>query len=431
MDLISPIDGRYGYKTKELKEIFSEYGLFKYRVFIEIKYYIFLCKLLNKEIDEEKCLEIYNNFTVEESEKIKEIEKKINHDVKAVEYYLQDKVEYPNLVHFGLTSQDINSVSYTLQIKDFIEKIWNNLMDTIQLKIYDIYSKTKNQVMLSHTHGQPASPTILGKEMLVYLERLKNQIERKFNCTTKFGGAVGNLNAHYYCYPKINWIKEMNTFIISLGLERNQYTTQIDHYDNHSIVFDLVKRVNVILIDLCQDIWTYISKDYFKLKINSNEVGSSTMPHKVNPIDFENAEGNFMMANCILQFMSAKLPVSRLQRDLTDCTILRNLGTAFGYTIIALKSLLKGLTKIECNAKAINKDLDENLKILAEPIQLMLKTLNIDNAYESLKELTRNNEVLTKEKLYKWISKLEISIFNKQKLYSLTQFNYIGKYNLA
>ena len=444
---ISPIDGRYGSKTKQLNAYFSEYAFIRYRVLIEVEYLIALSKIEIVEdlTDEETQFlkKLYSKFTIEEAKTVKAIEKEINHDVKSIEYYLKKAIDdnqslndkgISNFVHFGLTSQDINSSANMIMIKSANQKVIlpkiNDILKNIKEKILS-WSKT---TILSRTHGQPASPTFLGKEFLVYYERLIVQ-SRKLNhtnYTTKFGGAVGNFNAHHMALPNIDWIDFSNKFIKLLGLERNQYTTQIDHYDNYAEIFDNLKRINNIFIDLCQDIWTYISNNYFKLKLNTNEVGSSTMPHKVNPINFENAEGNFMLANSLLTFMSDKLPKSRLQRDLTDSTILRNVGSAYAYTLIGLKSLAEGLNKLEINKEVIDRDLEENFMVVAEGIQTRMKVLGIENAYEVMKEITRtgkSNEEL-KIEIKKLIDSLEIEPTEKKYLNTISPFNYTGIYKL-
>ena len=374
---------------------------------------------------------------------VKEIEKEINHDVKSIEYYLKKAIDdnqtlndkgISNFVHFALTSQDINSSANMIMIKSANQKVILPKINEILKDIKDKILKWSKTTILSRTHGQPASPTFLGKEFLVYYERLIVQSRKlnKINYTTKFGGAVGNFNAHHMALPNIDWIDFSNKFIKLLGLERNQYTTQIDHYDNYAEIFDNLKRINNIFIDLCQDIWTYISNNYFKLKLKTNEVGSSTMPHKVNPINFENAEGNFMLANSLLNFMSDKLPKSRLQRDLTDSTILRNVGSAYAYTLIALTSLTDGLGKLEINKEMIDKDLEDNYMVVGEGIQTRMKVLGIENAYEVMKELTRNgksNEDLKKD-IKELIDSLEIEPTEKKYLNTISPFNYTGIYKL-
>lgn len=444
---ISPIDGRYGSKTKQLNAYFSEYAFIRYRVLIEVEYLIALSKIeIVEDLTEEETQflkKLYSKFTIEEAKTVKEIEKEINHDVKSIEYYLKKAIDdnqtlndkgISNFVHFGLTSQDINSSANMIMIKSANQKVIlpkiNDILKNIKEKILS-WSKT---TILSRTHGQPASPTFLGKEFLVYYERLIVQSRKlnQINYTTKFGGAVGNFNAHHMALPNIDWIDFSNKFIKLLGLERNQYTTQIDHYDNYAEIFDNLKRINNIFIDLCQDIWTYISNNYFKLKLNTNEVGSSTMPHKVNPINFENAEGNFMLANSLLTFMSDKLPKSRLQRDLTDSTILRNVGSAYAYTLIGLTSLSEGLNKLEINKEVIDRDLEENYMVVAEGIQTRMKVLGIENAYEVMKEITRtgkSNDEL-KVEIKKLIDSLEIEPTEKKYLNTISPFNYTGIYKL-
>ncbi len=442
---ISPIDGRYKSKTDELENYFSEMSFNKYRILIEIEYLISLGKLeLYDELDDpmtDFLRNIYKNFNFEECVKLKKIEEEINHDVKAIEYYIKNiltdkdsSLEMINYIHFGLTSQDINSSANILMIKQSISKV-------LLPKLNDMFSLIKSNILewskiplLSKTHGQSASPTFLGKELLVFYERLVIQARKlnSINYTTKFGGANGNFNAHHMALPNIDWIEFANKFVQIFGLERNQYTTQIDHYDNYAEVFDCLKRINVILIDLCQDIWLYISRNILVQKVNKKEVGSSTMPHKVNPINFENAEGNLLLANSMLEFFSRKLPVSRLQRDLTDSTILRNVGTAFGHSIIAYNSILEGLNKLQVNEKQINKELEENFIVIAEGIQTRMKVLGIGGSYEKMKEMTRNNKDSSeiKKELIKFIEQSGFTADEKKYLKTITPFNYTGIYKL-
>lgn len=438
---ISPIDGRYRQKTKKLSEYFSEYALIKYRLLVEIEYFIALTEIplpqlkkINKKTFKQ-LRQIYRKFTPEDAEKIKKIEKKTNHDVKAVEYFLKEKFdqielsEYKEFIHFGLTSQDINNtaIPYTLQLA-IDETYYPNINQLIQ-EIQNLAAKWANIPMLARTHGQPASPTRLGKELEVYIERLKKQIGlmRLIPFSAKFGGATGNFNAHHVAYPNINWEKFANSFINHvLNLERSQITTQIEHYDNIAALFDNIKRINNILIDLARDIWTYISIEYFSLKINTNETGSSAMPHKINPIDFENAEGNLGISNAISQHLATKLPISRLQRDLTDSTVLRNIGIPFGHSIIAIKSLIIGLKKLKVNQKNIKKDLEKNWAVVAEAIQTILRREKYPNPYEKLKELTRKNEKITPEKITKFINELNINDKIKTELKKITPMNYTG-----
>lgn len=448
---ISPVDGRYASKTSELKPFFSELAYTKYRLYIEIRYLIELISLktvLSVE-DSESIIQfldkLYLNFSDDDMNKIKTIEKYINHDVKSIEYFIRNKLKehnHPNInkfinfVHFGLTSQDINSPAISLMLKQSSHTILEKYMNTLLLSIKSLYTSWQTIPMLSRTHGQPASPTYLGKEMLVFYERLLNQIKRFSSITysTKFGGAVGNFNAHYVSFPDIDWIQFGNTLIKKLGLKRNQYTTQIDHYDNYSELFDNLKRINVILIDFCRDVWLYISMNYFKLKIKSNEVGSSAMPHKVNPINFENAEGNLLYANSCLTFLSNELPLSRLQRDLCDSTLLRNVGTAFGHTLIGYKSLIEGIEKLDVNIDVIHADLNKNCIVISEAIQVKLKSLGIEDSYEKIKELTRiehKDSSSIKDSIYTFIESIDsLSDKDKHDIYSITPFNYTGKYTM-
>ena len=436
---ISPIDGRYYEKTMDLAAYFSEFALIKYRIIVEIKYLIYLHKLGIRELsgltdtDIKNIVQIYENFNVEEAEIVKEFESRTNHDVKAVEYYIKFIMDslnlqsYSHYVHFGLTSQDINNTSLSLIMKDFIQYYIGKAYE-IMGKIDVFHKSYKNIPMLSRTHGQPASPTFLGKEFAVFYERLYSQLIILSNTliTTKFGGAVGNLNAHYVSYPEYNWVNEMDTFISNLGILRQKYTTQIEHYDNLSSIFDFLKRINVILIDMCRDIWHYISLGYFNQKFKENEVGSSTMPHKINPIDFENAEGNLLIGNTLFEFLSRKLPISRLQRDLTDSTVTRNIGVACSHTIIGFKSILKGLNKIEVNVEKINEDLNKNWVVISEAIQVILKREGITNGYELLKDFTRNNSKIGKEELHTFIDKLNVDNKVKLEFKKITPFNYTG-----
>jgi adenylosuccinate lyase len=439
---ISPVDGRYKSKTGDLEQYFSEMSFNKYRVLVEIEYLISLGKLeVYDDLDEpmiDFLRNIYKNFDFDECVKLKKIEEEINHDVKAVEYYikgvLEDKdktMDMINYIHFGLTSQDINSSANILMIKQSISKV-------ILPKLNEILGKVKKSILewskvplLAKTHGQSASPTFLGKEFLVFYERLVIQA-RKLNgisYTTKFGGANGNFNAHHMALPNIDWIEFANKFVQIFGLERNQYTTQIDHYDNYAEVFDCIRRVNVILVDMCQDIWLYISRNILVQKVNKKEVGSSTMPHKINPINFENAEGNFLLANSMLEFFSRKLPVSRMQRDLTDSTILRNVGTAFSHTMIAFTSLLQGLNKLEINEEVMRRELEENYCVISEGIQTRMKVLGIEGSYEKMKEITRKNGDSKKE-LLKFIEQSDFTLEEKKYLKTITPFNYTGIYKL-
>lgn len=438
---ISPVDGRYRNKTKELAPYFSELGLIRYRVLVEIEYFIALCELplpqlndFNKDIFQ-TLRKVYTDFSITDAQKIKEIEKVTNHDVKAVEYFLKDKFEalelnkYIEFIHFGLTSQDINNTATPYSIREALEKVYYPNLDVILQKLKKLASEWKDIPMLARTHGQPASPTRLGKEINVFIERLEIQINqlKQIPFSAKFGGATGNFNAHYVAYPQVDWVKFGNQFVnSSLKLNRSQTTTQIEHYDNLAAMFDAMKRVNTIFIDLSRDFWTYISLNYFKQKVKKGEVGSSAMPHKVNPIDFENAEGNLGLANAIFEHLSAKLPVSRLQRDLTDSTVIRNVGVPISHTLIAFKSLVNGLEKVIVNEQIITNDLNENWAVVAEAIQTILRREGYSKPYEALKELTRTGDKITKESIYSFIEKLNLSAMIKEELKSISPFNYTG-----
>ncbi len=437
---ISPIDGRYYSKTESLSTYFSEFGLIKYRVFVEIEYFIALSKLPIKnfknlsEKDRKGIRSIYQNFTHQDALKIKEIENEINHDVKAVEYFLKnqfDKIglyKYKEFVHFGLTSQDVNNTAIPLMIKESINDIIIPQLKNLIISLNNISNISDEISMIARTHGQPASPTTLGKEINVFTIRLENQIKslKKIPNNGKFGGASGNLNAHYVSYPKINWNDFAESFLQDLGLERSNPTTQIEHYDNMAAIFHNMSRINTVLIDLCRDIWHYISINYLIQKVNKNEVGSSAMPHKVNPIDFENAEGNLMLANSQFIFLAEKLPVSRLQRDLTDSTVSRNIGVPLAHTKIAFDSIIKGLNKIDINKKEIEKDLNNNWAVISEGIQTILRRENIENPYELLKNLTRGNNEINQKSLKEFIKKLPVNDEVKDELLSITPSNYIG-----
>jgi adenylosuccinate lyase len=420
---ISPIDGRYRHQLQHLAAFFSEYALIKYRVQVEVEYFIFLAgkKFFKLDADTKKSIKgcSAHNFSLPDAEQIKIIEKTTNHDVKAVEYFIKTLLEKSNgqhlkeWVHFGLTSQDINNTAIPLLWKDSIETEYLPAVFNLQLAISKLAMKWKNIPMLARTHGQPASPTRLGKELMVFAERLENQIQlfSYIPFTAKFGGATGNFNAHVAAYPKFNWIKFANDFIENkLGLQRQQYTTQIEHYDTLAAHFDAIKRINTIFIDLCRDIWTYISMDYFKQKTKKGETGSSAMPHKVNPIDFENAEGNLGIANVLLEHLSAKLPVSRLQRDLTDSTVLRNIGMPMAHTILAIKSIEKGISKLILNETKLKDDLENNWAVVAEAIQTILRRENYPNPYEALKELTRGKDKIDKKAIHQFIDTLIINV---------------------
>jgi adenylosuccinate lyase len=437
---ISPIDGRYSLTTNKLAPFFSEFGLIHYRVKIEIEYFIALCQLALPQLgdfDEKLFVElrkIYQDFSEKDAQWIKDTEKVTNHDVKAVEYFIKEKFETLNIsqfsefIHFGLTSQDINNTAIPLSIKDGLEQVYYPALNEIILKLEDLAKGWLAIPMLAKTHGQPASPTVLGKEFLVFVERLKKQVGllKTIPYSAKFGGATGNFNAHAIAYPAINWFDFANNFTANLGLNRSKHTTQIEHYDNLAALFDNLKRINTILIDLNRDIWQYISMGYFKQKIKAGEIGSSAMPHKVNPIDFENSEGNLGMANAIYEHLSAKLPISRLQRDLTDSTVLRNVGVPFAHSLLALTSVLKGLGKLELNEAAIAKDLDENWAVVAEAIQTILRREGYPKPYEALLTLTRKNEKITQEAISIFIESLDIGAKIKFELKHITPSNYIG-----
>ena len=441
LSAISPVDGRYRGKTKSLSIFFSEEALIKYRVRVEIEYFISLCELPLPQLSNfnssffEDLRSIYKHFSKEDAMEIKEIEKRTNHDVKAVEYFIKiefDKLglqKYKEFVHFGLTSQDINNTSIPLSIKEAIHEEYLPHLEEILIIFSELAYKYKDIPMLSRTHGQAASPTLLGKEIEVFSKRLETQ---KANLTqipnaAKFSGAVGNFNAHYVAYPDIDWKKFGKKFVENrLGLDFSFPTTQIEHYDSIAALCDALKRINNILIDFNRDIWTYISMDYFKQDIKEGEIGSSAMPHKVNPIDFENAEGNLGIANAILSFLSNKLPVSRLQRDLTDSTVLRNIGVPFAHILIAFKSIVKGIGKIIINEKKINDDLDENWSIVAEAIQTILRRENFSNPYEALKVLTRTNSPITRKTIHSFIDSLDLNQEVKKELKAITPFNYTG-----
>jgi len=436
---ISAIDGRYRNQVQHLDDYFSEYALMKYRVLVEVEYLLFLA---NKKIFKlsakaaEKLAQIRDNFSIENAQQIKQIEKVTNHDVKAVEYFIKNELDtiaesnVKEWVHFGLTSQDINNTSIPLSWKHALEFEYLPGVFNLVSELKVLARQWKEVPMLARTHGQPASPTSLGKELMVFTERIENQIEQLINIpiNAKFGGATGNFNAHYIAFPKKDWIAFGNEFIDdTLGLQRLQFTTQIEHYDNLAASFDCMKRINTILIDLSRDIWTYISQDYFKQKVKKGEVGSSAMPHKVNPIDFENAEGNLGLANALFEHLSSKLPISRLQRDLTDSTVLRNIGIPFAHTILAFKSLDKGLNKLVLNAEKIKSDLDNNWAVVAEAIQTVLRREQYPNPYEALKDLTRGNKIIDKATIHKFIEGLKIPSTLKKELKAISPHNYIGK----
>ncbi|OGM12103.1 adenylosuccinate lyase [Candidatus Woesebacteria bacterium RBG_16_34_12] len=432
---ISPVDGRYRGNLEELLDYFSEYALIKYRIKVEVLYLIELSEIrvIRKLSAKEKkfLLSIFQDFTLYDARRVKIIEKEINHDLKAVEYLIKEKISRTSLkdisefVHFGLTSWDINNIAFSLMIKDCLEKSYFATLKSLIKEIESLAKKYKNLSMLSRTHGQPASPTTLGKEFAIFASRLEKQIQTFPQLTGKLNGAVGNYNAHLVAFPKVDWIKFSNNFVESLGLKPNLITTQIEDYDTFAQTFQTMVRVNNILIDFNRDIWTYISLDYLKQKVNEGEVGSSTMPHKVNPIDFENSEGNLGIANSLLNHFANKLPISRLQRDLTDSTVTRTFGVAFGHSILAFNNTLKGLSKIEANYKVIKTDLNSHPEILAEAIQSVLRREGAKMPYEELKELTRGKKV-TLEHLHKFIEKLKVKESVKKELKGITPENYIG-----
>ncbi len=435
---VSPVDGRYHNSTKELSDYFSEYALIKYRLHVEVEYFIMLAekKFFKLDINIKNNLRsLVNNFSVDNAEKIKQTEKVTNHDVKAVEYFLKEALESAGAghlkewIHFGLTSQDINNTAMPLAWKDAIETIYLPAIINLQQHIYKLAGQWKAVPMLAHTHGQPASPTLLGKELLVFVERLENQVQlfSYIPFTAKFGGATGNFNAHVVAYPKTNWRKFADDFLENkLGLQRQQYTTQIEHYDVLAAHFDAIKRINNIFTDLCRDLWTYISMDYFKQQTKKGEIGSSAMPHKVNPIDFENAEGNLGMSNAIWEHLSSKLPISRLQRDLTDSTVTRNIGVPMAHTIIAIKSIEKGLGKLILNEPKLKAHLEANWAVVAEAIQTILRRENYPQPYEALKELTRGKTAIDKKAIHDFISGLKVSAAIKKELKAITPHNYTG-----
>ena len=438
---ISPIDGRYRNKTEDLAPYFSEYALIKYRVHVEVEYFIALCEIPLPQLADfptknfTALRNVVKNFGEHDAQKIKDTEKITNHDVKAVEYFLKEKFDefglqkWKEFIHFGLTSQDINNTSIPLSVKESNEKIYLPTVKRIVEKLESLANDWQNVSMLAHTHGQPASPTKLGKEIMVFVERLKNQLHQfeQIHYSAKFGGATGNLNAHHVAYPHIQWVEFANDFVTrKLHLTRSHFTTQIEHYDNLAAHFDVMKRINTILIDLCRDMWAYISMEYFKQKVNKNEVGSSAMPHKVNPIDFENAEGNLGLANALFEHLSAKLPISRLQRDLTDSTVLRNIGVPIAHTLISFSSIEKGLSKLLLNEAAINADLENNWAVVAEAIQTILRREGYPQPYEKLKELTRGSNGITKESIQHFIQTLDIDESVKQELKKISPRNYTG-----
>lgn len=439
---ISPIDGRYRSKTDALAKYFSEYALIRYRVRVEIEYFITLCELPLPQLASfdaglfESLRNIYRNFTEADAQRVKDIEKVTNHDVKAVEYFIKEEFDkiggleaYKEFIHFGLTSQDINNTSVPLSVKEALDECYYPQIEELIAQLKEYAEEWANVPMLAKTHGQPASPTRLGKEVMVFVYRLERQLALMKACpiTAKFGGATGNYNAHHVAYPQYDWKAFGNAFVSEkLGLEREEYTTQISNYDNLSALFDAMKRINTIIIDLDRDFWQYVSMEYFKQKIKAGEVGSSAMPHKVNPIDFENSEGNLGVANAILEHLSRKLPISRLQRDLTDSTVLRNVGVPMGHMVIAIQSTLKGLRKLLLNEAAINGDLDNCWAVVAEAIQTILRREAYPHPYEALKALTRTNQAITEESIKNFIETLEVSEDVKKELRVITPHSYTG-----
>lgn len=438
---VSPIDGRYASKTEELSPYFSEFGLIRYRILIEIEYFIALCELPIPQLADfdknmfPKLREIYTNFSVDDAQKVKDIEKVTNHDVKAVEYFIKEAfdnlgfAEHREFIHFGLTSQDINNSAVPLQLKDAFEQVYLPLLKQIVDEIAVRVEEWKQQPMLARTHGQPATPTTVGREFEIFMARINQQLAllQQVPFSAKFGGATGNFNAHHAAYPATDWHAFADQFISELGMSRSFPTTQIEHYDNLAAFFQGIKRINTILIDFCRDIWTYISMEYFKQKVVKGEVGSSAMPHKVNPIDFENAEGNLGVANAIFTHLADKLPISRLQRDLTDSTVSRNIGVPFGHTLIAFKSILKGMSKLLLNSTQLDQDLEDNRVILAEAIQNILRREGFDKPYEALKALTRSSGVLTKDTMLEFVETLDVSDAVKAELRVLEPHTYLGR----
>jgi adenylosuccinate lyase len=438
---ISPIDGRYRNSLDKLDAYFSELALIRYRVMVEVEYFIALCELplpqlkgVNGKLFSD-LRKLYKNFSAKDAQEVKEIEKRTNHDVKAVEYFIKDRFKalgldnYLEFVHFGLTSQDINNTAFPSMLRDAGHEVYYPMLDVLLEKLEQLAQVWSDVPMLARTHGQPASPTRLGKEISVFVERINKQVNllRKVPVSAKFGGATGNFNAHHVAYPEIDWVDFANTFVNDiLGLERSQITTQVEHYDNLAATFDNLKRINVILIDFCRDVWTYISMDYFKQKIKEGEVGSSAMPQKVNPIDFENAEGNLGLANALFEHLSEKLPISRLQRDLTDSTVMRNIGMPFAHTILSMKAIVKGLDKLVINPAAINADLERNWIVVSEAIQTILRREGYPNPYEALKDLTRTNKAISMEHLHQFIDRLDVKSSVKEELKKITPFNYTG-----
>jgi len=440
LNAVSPVDGRYHKQTQMLSRYFSEGAIIWYRVHVEIEYFISLAdagifELSDFEVNCRKMRAISLSFSEAEAVRIKEIEKKINHDVKAVEYFLREEFsklglgDYLEFIHFGLTSQDVNNTAFPMALRDSLKEVIIPFIEEVKQRIESYAWEWKEIPMLAHTHGQPASPTTVGKELYVFVERLDHQTEilKNIRHTGKFGGATGNLNAHYIAYPNTDWIKFANKFLASIGLERQQVTTQIEHYDSMAAIFDTLKRINTILVDFNRDMWTYISMEYFGQRVIRDEVGSSAMPHKVNPIDFENSEGNLGVANALLEHLSAKLPVSRLQRDLTDSTVTRNIGVPLAHSLIAYKSLLKGLDKIRLNEVKIREDLQNNYTVVAEAIQTILRREKYPDPYNVLKDLTRTGEKITEKTIHDFIHKLNVSQEVKNELMAITPFSYTGR----
>ena len=433
---ISPIDGRYHSKTEKLRDYFSEFGLIKYRVFVEIEYFIALTQeqIIPPSISYNALREVHEKFTLEDAQKIKQLEKTTNHDVKAVEYFLKEKFRELGVedgiefIHFGLTSQDINNTAIPLSLKAALEEVVYPHIEKLLDQLHELTVRWASVPMLARTHGQPASPTRLGKEIQVFEERLRLQWQeaKRIPHAAKFGGATGNFNAHHVAFPKVDWTTFANNFVTNLGLHRSQTTTQIEHYDFMAALFDALKRINTILIDLNRDIWMYISMDYFKQELKEGEIGSSAMPHKVNPIDFENAEGNLGMANALFTFLSSKLPISRLQRDLTDSTVLRNIGIPLAHMLIALQSTSTGLQKLVLNSAKIASDLEENWTVVAEAIQTILRRENYPAPYEALKKLTRTHTKITRETIQEFIDQLAVNEEIKEELKKITPWNYTG-----
>ncbi len=441
LNAISPVDGRYRKTTEKLSNYFSEAAIIRYRVLVEVEYFIALCRIplpQLKRVSQEvfpELRELYQKFSEHDAMRIKEIEKTTNHDVKAVEYFVREKFEemqlgqFREFIHFGLTSQDINNTAFPIALKQGFLEVYKPLLDQLLAILESRSREWKKIPMLAHTHGQPASPTTVGKELFVFAERLRKQVNllESIPSSAKFGGATGNLNAHHVAYPRINWVQFADDFVgQTLGLARSATTTQIEHYDNLAAFFDNLKRINTILIDLCRDLWTYISMDYFKQKVKKSEVGSSAMPHKVNPIDFENAEGNLGLANAIFEHLSAKLPISRLQRDLTDSTVMRNIGVPLAHSVVAFHSIIKGMDKLILHEEKLEQDLDANWAVVSEAIQTILRRENYPDPYEALKDLTRGKQGITKQVLVKFINGLKVSDKVKNELKKITPHNYTG-----